>query len=175
MRPELETKLGKIRRFSQILRRLCRTMLVVFSVLLVASVVAIFMGGNSTITAYDISFPLHSLGLQQRTLLAIAAAFGIGVGLKGLYHLERLFGDFARGEIFTINSATQIRQLGVTAVLWAVANLVWVAMAHAFESQHLPHAFYFHADSIAIGVTVIVVSWFMEMAAEMREENELTI
>lgn len=175
MRPELETKLGKIRRFSQILRRICRVMLAILSLLLVACVTAICVGGNITITSYEISLPVRSLVFYQRALLALVAAFGIGVGLKGLYHLERLFGDFARGEIFTTGSATQIRQLGLTAVLWAAANFIWVGTVYAFEQQHLHHSFYFHADSIVIGATVVVVSWFMEMAAEMHEENELTI
>ncbi len=30
-------------------------------------------------------------------------------------------------------------------------------------------------DALVVGLVVIVISWFMEMAAEMREENELTV
>jgi hypothetical protein len=30
-------------------------------------------------------------------------------------------------------------------------------------------------DLVVIGVAVFLASWFMAMAAEMREENELTV
>jgi|SRR5579883_1628897 len=175
MRPELEKRLAAIRRFSLIFKWVCQGLFVLLTLLLVICVVGIIAGGDVSVTAFDISLPVRSLVLRQRILLAIIGALGLSVPLKGLYHLVRLFRDFAKDKFFTSDSAGQIRQLGVTALLWAAANFVWIAVAFAFADRHLPRVIYFHADSIVIGATVIVVSWFMEMAAEMREENELTI
>lgn len=174
MRPELEKKLEKIQRFSRTLRRICRAMFVVMSLLLVICIVAVLIGGG-TITVFDISLPMRSFAFHQRILLAPILLFLFAVPLKGLYHLQRLFAGYARGEIFTIESVGQIRQFGVAILLWPVANLVWIAVALALAHRHFPHSFYFRADSIAIGIAVIVISWIMEMAAEIRQENELTI
>lgn len=174
MRPELERKLEKIQRFSRILRRICQAMFALMSLLLVICVVAVLAGGG-TISFFDISLPLRSFAFHQRIVLAPIILLLIAVPLKGLYHLQRLFGEYARGEIFTMESAGQIRQLGVTALLWPAANLLWIAVALALAHRHLPHSFYLRSDSIVIGITVIVISWLMEMAAEIRQENELTI
>lgn len=175
MRPELERKLHRIRSYSQVLRRICQGALLVMFLLSLACIAGICIGKGGIIRAFDISIPLGALGVYQRVLMALITLFGIAVPIKGLYHLERLFRNYAEGKIFTVASAGEIRQLGVTALLWAAANFVWVAAAFALTERHLPHSFYFRMDSIAIGVTVIVISWLMEMAAAMREENELTI
>ncbi|WP_263416939.1 DUF2975 domain-containing protein [Terriglobus albidus] len=175
MRPELEKKLHRIQSFSQVLRRICQAALLVMFLLTLVCIAGICIGKGNIVRAFDISIPLGTLGAYQRILMALVAVLAIAVPIKGLYHLERLFRNYAEGKIFTVASASEIRQLGVTALLWAAANLVWIAAAFTLTERHLPHSFYFRMDSIAIGATVIVISWLMEMAAAMREENELTI
>lgn len=175
MRPELERKLHRIRSFSQVLRRICQGALLVMSLLLLACIAGICIGKGGNIRAFDVSVPLGTLSVSQRIFMALIAVLGIAVPIKGLYHLERLFRNYAEGKIFTVASAGEIQQLGVTALLWAAASLIWAAAAFAITERHLPHSFYFRMDCIAIGATVIVISWLMEMAAAMREENELTI
>ena len=97
----------------------------------------------------------------------------LAVGLKGFYHLYRLLGNYGRGDIFTTESAGQIRQLGITVLLWYGANILWAVTAAAVEPS--PFSIQFRSESLVTGPIIIVISWFMEMAAEMREENELTI
>ena len=149
-------------------------MLAVIAFVLVAVVVA-SLAGAGTAAAFNIAIPLNPLTFPQRLIAAAIAAFASGVLLKGLYHLQRLFGSYARGEIFTIENAGQIRQLGITALLWAVANILWIVTAALLLGEHSPHSFPFRADSIVTGLIVIALSWFMKMAAELREENDLTI
>jgi len=175
MDSELERKLRRIQSFSQVFRRICQGALLVMFLLLLASIAGICIGKGGIIRAFDISIPLGTLGGYQRMVMAVVAVLAIAVPIKGLYHLERLFRNYTEGKIFTVASAGEIRQLGITALLWAAANLIWIAAAVALTERHLPHSFYFRMDSIAVGVTVIVISWLMEMAAAMREENELTI
>jgi hypothetical protein len=36
-------------------------------------------------------------------------------------------------------------------------------------------SFQAHFDAFGIGAIIIVIAWFMDMAVDLREENELTI
>ena len=121
----------------------------------------------------NVSIPLGPLTFPARLALAVATALMLAVSIKGFYHLNRLLSNYGRGDIFTAESAGQIRQLGITVLLWFGVNLLFAVTAAAIEPT--PFSIQFHGDSLVIGPIIIVISWFMEMAAEMREENELTI
>ncbi|MGB9407160.1 MAG: DUF2975 domain-containing protein [Terracidiphilus sp.] len=92
---------------------------------------------------------------------------------KCFYHLHQLFGNYSRGEIFTRESVGQLRQFGIACLLWGVMNFFWVLSLAL--SAHPAKTFQAHFDSFAIGAIIIVIAWFMDMAVELREENELTI
>ncbi|RSL18266.1 DUF2975 family protein [Edaphobacter aggregans] len=175
MRAEAEKRLKKIKQFSRVLRRVCQGLMVLMALVFLISVVASLVGRGVTVRAFNVAVPLSSLSFPQRLVIVTLLALAIGVLLKGLYHLQRLFGNYASGDIFTTETVGQIRQLGITALLWAGANVAWVAVTHTLMRAPSPRSFQLHLDSVAIGLIVIVISWFMEMAAEMHEENELTI
>ncbi|HTS18724.1 MAG TPA: DUF2975 domain-containing protein [Verrucomicrobiae bacterium] len=172
MKPEMEMKLQKIKRVSNIFRSICKMGLVLAACVFVAATVAI-LTGHGTLSFSGFSVPLAPLTFPSRFVLAAITALTIAVGVKGIYHLYQLFGNYGRGDIFTTESAGQIRQLGITVLLWYGANLLWAFTAVAV--QRTPVVGQFHSDSLVTGPIIIVISWFMEMAAEMREENELTI
>ena len=177
MKPETEKKLKKIKRISNILQAICKVLLAIVICGFLVSLVAIFAGQGVTLTCFENSIPLQlaPLTVPARLLLAVIVALMVAVNFKVLYHLHRLFGNYGRGDIFTTDSASQIRQLGITALLSAGVNFLWGFTAMALTQAHLPHEFQFHADGLFIGPAIIAISWFMEMAAEMREENELTV
>jgi hypothetical protein len=52
-------------------------------------------------------------------------------------------------------------------------NFLWVSSLAL--SAHPAETFHGHGDSLAIGTVIIVIAWFMDMAVDLREENELTI
>jgi hypothetical protein len=52
-------------------------------------------------------------------------------------------------------------------------NFLWVLSLAL--SAHPASTFQGHADSLAIGTIIIVIAWFMDMAVDLREENDLTI
>jgi hypothetical protein len=166
----------KIKRISKILRAICKVLLAVVTFVFLAAVVAIVVG-RGTLSLFDDSahVSLSPLTFPVRLVLAVIAALTMAVFLKGLYHLHRLFGNYGRGDIFTTDSAGQIRQLGITALLWFGAQFLWGFTVVALTQGPPPISFQFHSDCLVIGPVVIVISWFMEMAAETREENELTI
>ena len=174
MKPETEKRLKKIQRVSTILRVICKAGFAVVSCVFLAAIVVILIG-RGTVSFADDSVPLAPLFGSGRALLAVATALLLAVGLKGVYHLHRLFGNYGRGDIFTGESAGQIRQLGVAVLLWCGANILLDVAAVTIDPTHLPMSIQIHFDTLVTGLIIIVISWFMEMAAEMREESELTI
>ena len=174
MKPETERKLQRIKRISNILRGICKGLLAVLICVFLVSMIVIFIG-RGTLSILDDFVPLDPLALPSRLVLAGIVALAMAINFKGLYHLHRLFGNYGRGDIFTTESAAQIRQLGITVLLWAAVTFLWTCIAAAVTQSHLPNSFQFHSDSLFTGPVIIVISWFMEMAAEMREENELTV
>jgi hypothetical protein len=174
MKPETEKKLKKIKRISNVLRTICKVLLAIVTCGFVLVTVAILVG-HGTLNLSEVSnFPLTTVAIPARLGLAVMTALTLAVPLKGLYHLHRLFGNYGRGDIFTTESAGQIRQLGITVLMGFGVNILWVVTAFNFMRSS-PQTIQFHSDGLVIGPVIIVISWIMEMAAEMREENELTV
>jgi hypothetical protein len=175
VRIQTEKNLEKITRVSRVLQMLCKALLALTVLLFVAATTAILAGGSVTINFFEVFIPVAPLSLSARLMLIGILALSMGVMFKGLYHLNKLFSSYARGEIFTTQTARQIRQLGITAILWAGVGIMWAVAAVCFDPTRHAISFQLHLDSIFMGVVIIVISWFMDAAAEMREENDLTI
>jgi hypothetical protein len=113
------------------------------------------------------------LPLAHRLIVGAVTALAFAALLKCVYHLHRLFGDYSHGEIFTRASVGQLRQFGIACLLWGVMNFLW-GLSLAL-SAHPQRTFQGHAGSFVLGAILIVIAWFMDMAVDLREENELTI
>lgn len=174
MRLENQLRLDKIRRSSRVLRVLCKVFMGLMAVGFLAGAIALLVNMGGTVRYFNVSFTIGELTLRGRLILLVLSALTFGVGFKCFFHLNRLLGNYSHGEIFSRESAGQIRQLGVTCVLWGVLNFVWVFVPLAVAA-HPPRSLDGNLDFVFIGLIVVVISWFMEMAAELREENELTI
>ncbi|MGB0065003.1 MAG: DUF2975 domain-containing protein [Terracidiphilus sp.] len=85
-----------------------------------------------------------------------------------------MLGNYSRGEIFTTKSSGHIRQFGITCILWGVMNFVW-SLLPLLLFPNRPKLFEGDLDFVFVGLIILVISWFMEMAAELQEENELTV
>lgn len=175
MRPETEMKLEKVKRTSARLRVVCRGLAVLAGVLFVVAAGGVLVGSGVSVSYRNWLIPVAPLSLSGRLVLIGLLALSVGVLLKGLHHLDRLFKDYSSGNIFTTEAAGQIRQLGITSMLWTGVNVAWLLAAFGLTNPRPPTSFSLHFDSLIIGVIIIVISWFMDAAAEMREENELTI
>ena len=79
-----------------------------------------------------------------------------------------------RREIFTTDSARQIRQFGICCMLWGLVKVAW-AFLPLLITAHRLSAYSTSIDPILIGAVIVGTSWIAEMAAALREENELTI
>ena len=172
MQTDTQAKLQKIKKVSIIFRVICKVLLALVALLGLCCVVCVAFGVGG-INYDNVLFQTAGLPLGRRVILSVVTALAFGVLFKCFYHLHRLFGNYSRGEIFTRESVGQLRQFGISCLLWGVVNFLWVSSLAL--SAHPARTFHGHADSLAIGTVIIVIAWFMDMAVDLREENELTI
>jgi hypothetical protein len=96
---------------------------------------------------------------------------------KALAHLRRLLDNYSRREIFTADSARQIRSFGISCMLWVIVKVAW-AFVPLLVLSNRPASVVLTSDPLAVGfvgAVIVVISWFAEMATTLREENDLTI
>lgn len=174
MNPQIELNLRKIERTSRVLRTLFTVLFIPVTVIAVAITVSVLAGWTAHIKFDGQTFVPSELVLPARLYLsAIVVAMAV-VLAKGLFHLRRLMGNYSRREIFTLDSARQIRQFGVTCVLFGVIKIAGAFLPLMLASD-THRAVNLNADAMIIGVVIIGISWFAEMAAALREENDLTV
>jgi hypothetical protein len=172
MRPENEAKVEKIKKFSIIFRAICKGLLALVTLIGLGSVVSVAFGVGGV--NYDnLVFRTAELSFGHRLFLGVVTVLTWAVLFKCFYHLHRLFGNYSRREIFTRESVGQLRQFGIACVLWGFMGFLWILSLAI--SANPPKTFHGHADSIGIGAIIIVIAWFMDIAVDLREENELTI
>jgi hypothetical protein len=172
MQTDTQAKLQKIKKVSIIFRVICKVLLALVALLGLCGVLCVAFGVGG-INYDNVLFQTAGLPLGRRVILSVVTALAFGVLFKCFYHLHRLFGNYSRGEIFTRESVGQLRQFGISCLLWGVVNFLWVSSLAL--SAHPARTFHGHADSLAIGTVIIVIAWFMDIAVDLREENELTI
>lgn len=172
MRSEIQAKLQKIKKVSIIFRVICTGLMALIALVGLSCVVCVAFGVGGV--NYDnMIFQTAGLTLTHRLVLGAVTALTFGTLFKCVYHLHRLFGNYSRGEVFTRESVRQLRQFGIACLLWGVMNFLWgVSLA---TSAYPAKSFHGHADSFVIGAIIILIAWFMDMAVDLREENELTI
>ncbi|HEY9155606.1 MAG TPA: DUF2975 domain-containing protein [Opitutaceae bacterium] len=174
MNPQTESKLRRIERLSTLFRGCCTAIIVVFSVATAVAAVAAFLGRLTSITFANQSFVVPAMPVGTRLLLSACVLLTGAAAIKALYHLRRLMDNYARRGIFTASSAKQMRDFGISCLLWGGVKVLWSILSAVFAS-HQSTALTVTGDAFVIGAVVIVIARFMEMAVDLREENDLTI
>jgi hypothetical protein len=174
MNPQIESKIRRIEKTSAWLRAGCTFFLILTPVFFLFITTVLMLGRAGNFQFYDRSIPITELTTQARAVLAVLCGLTAAATIKGLYHIRRLLDNYSRREIFTFDSAAQIRQLGYTGLFWAGLKTAWAFMP-LFILKPSSATIMLPFDSFAVALVVIVISWFTEMAAGLREENELTI
>ncbi len=169
-----ETNLKRIERTSAFLRAACTGLIVLVVVVAIVAAVAVVAGRLTSINYGSQSLELAGLGPHARLVVMAVGIATAAVILNALYHLRRLLDNYSRREIFTAASARQIRQFGISCILWGVIKVVWAFLPLALLPNP-PHSFGITLDSVFIGAVIIGISWFAELATNLREENDLTI
>ena len=181
MNPSTEARLEKVKRMSRSARRVC-FLLMVFAALAGLAVTAGTLTVPETLTC-DIGGVRQACSElpPEAVMLGVAGALGgLALVLVGLYRLSRLFHNYSHGEIFTRGSAREIRLLGYLTVAYAilqvamfVASLALAANAASEWPREL--RFDFSLGPFVIAFFILLFSWVMDVGAELREENELTV
>jgi hypothetical protein len=174
MRPENEAKLRKIRRISTLLRWVCKGLLALIVIGFVMATVALLANRGGSVGYFDVWFRIGDLTLGHRLLVLALSALTSAVWFMCIYHLHELFGNYSLGQIFTRGSVGHLRQLGIACVLWGAMKILWVGLSRALSANPLGPT-QVSAEIIPIGIIILVVAWFMEMAVDLQEENELTV
>lgn len=118
---------------------------------------------------------MAALTARGRVVVGLLAAVTFAIMFKCVYHLHRLLGGYARGDVFTRDSVMQLRQWGWMCVLWGVMKIAWPLIERAIVLHPPSGPVALSGDLVVTGLVIVVISWFMDMAVEMREENELTV
>lgn len=181
MNPRVEARLEKVKRTSRSARRVC--FMLMGLVALAAAVTVAGMLGSPERLMCDVDGlrrPCGELSPQVTAFTVIAVAGSVALVLAALHRLARLFQNYARGEIFTRGSVREIRWLGYVAVAYTIFQIaLFVAMLALRASAAIEWPVELQAD-IPIGMVVVasfilLLSWVMDVGAELREENELTV
>ncbi len=159
---------------SILLRAACTGLAALVVIVALVAIPVALAGRMTSVTNGSQIFAIAQLGRPARLVLGLLSAATAGVILKGLYHLRRLMDNYSRREIFTAGSAQQIRRFGVTCILWGALKVAWAFLPLALLKDP-PRSFVVSVDALVIGAVVVGISWFAEMATNLREENDLTI
>ena len=115
---------------------------------------------------------VHGLWLAQ-------LALGAAIGLKVLYHLIRLLVLQMRGQVFTAQNVSQIRQIGLTyigaMVVWLLMIvLAWPEIAAAQDQwTHVMPSF--PGDALVAAFLFLFASRIVDEGRELREEQDLVV
>lgn len=175
MTPQNEARLRRIRRMSIVLRVVCKYFLATIVLGMAAAVIALSVGRGGSVGFFDIWFNVSDLTPLHRILIGAMGATTIGILFKCFYHLHRLMTNYSRAEIFTMQSSSHIRQIGICCALVGSTEMLWPFVPHLLLAHPARPGITHGADLILCGLIVVAISWFMSIAAEMLEENELTI
>ncbi len=180
MQPENEARLTKIKKISGFLRVLCVLyILLCVHMLWVIATGPIFTHGpywgvGTVLYTYNgVEFKAYSLVTRDRVIAGVFFALYWGIAILCGVQLFRLLGFYSHGDIFTRKSAGQIRGWGFGCVALGIVKVGYAMMpflvANSRRTQDIDYSV------LVNGLIIVAISWFMEMAAEMREENELTV
>ncbi len=172
--PEIECKLRRIERISDFARVICGILIVPAGLLALVVAGSVFLSIDANLTYSDQSVAVADLSAAGRVMVAVLALASGTVQIKALIHLRGLLGNYARREIFTADSARQLRNFGVSCMMWALLKLGW-GFLPLFAFTHREQPVQLSGDTFVIGFIIVLLSWFAEMAATLREENDLTI
>jgi len=177
MRPENEARLKKIQAISGLLRAVCTAFLVL----------PVF----AELWGLWYLFSVHGMPIRTRFVMGANYTLQWAAMFLFVYYLHRLLGNYSRGEIFTRDSALQIRRWGLVFVLWGALQFVSMFvpgadLSHPAQNSpvqsygpevkdHLAEWQRYGGGRMVNGLIIVAISWFMEMAAEMREEQDLIV
>jgi hypothetical protein len=182
MDKEAMARLENIRKVSGIVRGICKGLFA--AAILAYTGLAVlfcfgFASGGSLISIGEITLPANSTSIGTALLYLIFLTIPYIIVFKGLFHINRLFFYYEKGNIFTAQNVAQLKQIGVTFLLWTGYEIFASVLALCL-SAYLKNSMFIDINpsillSLLLGVFFILISWVMDNGRGLHEENELTI
>ncbi len=105
------------------------------------------------------------LPMPERINAVLAIIVRTGPALVLLYHAVKIFGCFAKGEVFAQSPITHIRAAGFWTIVWAFAP----SAAQLILQHHI--RLKFEPPLLAFGIATMIAAYVMAEARRIADEN----
>jgi hypothetical protein len=182
MGSEAARKLEKIQKYSVSLKRLFRFLFVVVALAMVVQTILMLTGAEPYETSARIG-PMEYRGdpipPAIRTIAWLGTTLGLAVLLKLNFHFIKLFALYSDGKLYHRETVQQIRQIGITFLLFPALWVLGVIVASVLPTQELSRTLVSSGqdpfNELLVGAIIVVVAWVMDVGRELREEQDLVI
>lgn len=187
MKAETRIRLTRLRKFSRVARWLCSGFLAFVVAISAWALFSVLTGPSENFFKFDlgrIAFTGDQIDtISLKAWLTLLLVVGIYISTRMLWLLHGLFGNLARGEIYTQDNVRRLRSLGWLMLSAACAQVVapvvsmMLLAARVIEWSQATHSgfSYFSPGNLAafvIAAIVILVSWIMDVGLDVSEEAE---
>jgi hypothetical protein len=125
----------------------------------------------------------HTLPLLTLALAFLASMIPTSVALYGLLTLKELFKLYENAIVFSAQNVNCFRRLGHTLIFWVSAKLILTPLLSLILTMNNPAGKRTLVAGIAasdiatliIGAIVIVISWVMNEACKLNDEQAYTV
>jgi len=123
------------------------------------------------------------LSLSMRLQLFLASLIPIGILTYGVFNLIKLFGLYEKKIVFNTENVCLYRRLGFVAISWVISKFIYLPICSIIISFHqsdnkLSISLGLQSVDLFVLVTgaiVILVSWIMDEARRLEEEQAYTV
>ncbi|WP_455203897.1 DUF2975 domain-containing protein [Kaarinaea lacus] len=123
------------------------------------------------------------LSLSVRMQLFLASLIPIGILTYGVFILIKLFRLYEKKIVFTAENVRHYRRLGFVAISWVVGKVIYLPICSlilSFQQSDNNLFISLGLQSVDLfvlvtGVIVILVSWIMDEARRLEEEQAYTV
>ena len=178
---EATKKLENVQKYSSYLSRLFQVLLWLTVATLILQTVLILLG-EETFGYVRIGLTEYSGGAIPPAAQVIAwinTLAALGIFLKLNLHLSRLFDHYANGKIFGHENVHQIRQIGITVLLfpalWILTAIAPVFIAADGRTALMDYDGAGPLPAVILGAIIMIVAWIMDVGRDLREEQDLWI
>lgn len=107
----------------------------------------------------------------------------ISVVMYGLYQMIRLFKNYQKGDIFSLENVLRYRHLAYSLIAWVFANILqgalnsfWTAI-HSAAGNHMMTVKFSMSDlnTLIISAVILLIAWIMAEGHKLVEEQAGTI
>ncbi|ODN41829.1 DUF2975 domain-containing protein [Piscirickettsia litoralis] len=177
-----DVTLRKIKRVSFIIQCVCWLIIIALPIPYV--VYWLYNGAWALRPASSLSVStIVELGYPLRSLIFITSFLPATTYMLACYKLIRIFKNYAVGKIFVLDNVRHYRHLGIASLLWAIFTPISKSLLSVLTTYMNPPGYRFFSlqlndgtvIAIFIGLILIVISWVMREACQLKEQQELTI